>query len=45
MKILPGAGRWQRVALTEGARHERCRLRPAPSTMRGIVPLPVPGRI
>ena len=39
-KILPGTGRWQAKGLTEGVRH----MRPAPSTMLRMVPLPVPGR-
>ena len=45
--ILPGTGRWQREALTEGALPLAQRLRRAPSTMplRVTVPLPVPGRI
>jgi hypothetical protein len=34
--ILPGTGRWQRVALTEGA--------PSTPELRSAVPLPVPGR-
>ena len=44
-QILPGTGRWQREALTEGALHQRRPLPPAPSTMLRMVPLPVPGRI
>jgi hypothetical protein len=50
-KILPGTGRWQREALTEGARlgggattvgplHH-----PPSLPLRRAVPLPVPGRI
>ncbi len=44
--ILPGTGRWQRAALTEGTRtsHRRA-MRRVPSTMLRMVPLPVPGRI
>lgn len=37
IKILPGTGRWQREALTEGA--------PSTTPLRVAVPLPVPGRI
>ncbi len=37
MKILPGTGRWQRAALTEGA--------PSTKPLRVAVPLPGPGRI
>jgi hypothetical protein len=43
--ILPGTGRWQREALTEGAQRV---LRPRhhpPSTSLRPVPLPVRGRI
>jgi hypothetical protein len=36
-QILPGTGRWQRAALTEGA--------PSTPALRAAVPLPVPGRI
>jgi iron complex transport system substrate-binding protein len=43
--ILPGTGRWQRAALTEGARGLAQRLRRAPTTILRMVPLPVPGRI
>ncbi|NIJ19777.1 hypothetical protein FHS95_001446 [Sphingomonas naasensis] len=43
-KFLPGTGRWQRAALTEGGRHKRFPVRHAPSTMLRMVPLPVPGR-
>jgi hypothetical protein len=43
--ILPGTGRWQREALTEGALSEVQHLRHAPSTSLRLVPLPVPGRI
>src|SRR6185312_1946941 len=44
--ILPGTGRWQREALTEGALvlSRRC-VRRTPSTMLRMVPLPVPGRM
>jgi hypothetical protein len=44
--ILPGTGRWQCGALTEGAAVEDCRWRGSPSTpeLRSAVPLPVPGR-
>ena len=46
MTILPGTGRWQRAALTEGTRRKhRHTRRPIPSTMLRMVPLPVPGRI
>ena len=45
LSILPGTGRWQREALTEGALPEAQRLRYAPSTSLRLVPLPVPGRI
>jgi hypothetical protein len=44
-QILPGTGRWQREALTEGALLRALRLLHAPSTMLRMVPLPVPGRI
>jgi hypothetical protein len=46
-QILPGTGRWQRAALTEGARGTRFAPSPAPSTKSrsDLVPLPVPGRI
>ncbi len=45
LSILPGTGRWQRGALTEGALLiAKCRRR-APSTALRVVPLPVPGRI
>ena len=46
-QILPGTGRWQREALTEGARLSRLARLPAPSTKkrRDLVPLPGPGRI
>jgi len=37
LKILPGTGRWQRAALTEGA--------PSTTPLRIVVPLPVAGRI
>jgi len=43
--ILPGTGRWQREALTEGGCHEAHRLPPTPSTSLWLVPLPAPGRI
>ena len=43
--ILPGTGRWQREALTEGAILAAHRLWRAPSTILRMVPLPVPGRI
>ena len=43
--ILPDTGRWQREALTEGARLMAHRLPHAPSTSLRLVPLPVPGRI
>jgi len=44
--ILPGTGRWQREALTEGGRLLAQDVGRAPSTpsLRGAVPLPVPGR-
>ena len=42
-KLLPGTGRWQRVALTVGAPGAVLALL-APSTMLRMVPLPVPGR-
>jgi len=45
LEFLPGTGRWQRAALTEGAGHATQRLRPPPSTMLRMVLLPVPGRI
>jgi hypothetical protein len=45
LSILPGAGRWQRKALTEGAGHGVIRLPHSPSTSLRLVPLPVPGRI
>ena len=41
MDILPGTGRWQRNALTEGVLHPEA----TPSTMLRMVHLPVPGRI
>ena len=47
-KILPGTGRWQREALTEGAHLSVAIVLYglwAPSTMLRMVPLPVPGRI
>ncbi len=44
-QILPGTGRWQCAALTEGGFHVAQHLRPAPSTPLWAVPLPVPGRI
>ena len=44
-QILPGTGRWQREALTEGGCLGSCALWPAPSTVLWTVPLPVPGRI
>jgi len=46
-KILPGTGRWQRGALTEGVRLTPLARLPAPSTksLCDLVPLPVPGRI
>ncbi len=44
--ILPGKGRWQRVALTEGNRPTHRSSYPRiPSTILRMVPLPVPGRI
>ncbi len=45
--FLPGTGRWQRAALTEGGLLVGRRLRLAPSTtpLCVAVPLPVPGRI
>ncbi len=43
--ILPGTGRWQREALTEGGGHAAHPLPRAPSTTLRAVPLPVPGRI
>lgn len=45
-KILPGTGRWQRAALTEGTRavHRRAKT-PIPSTILRMVPFPVPGRM
>lgn len=45
LNILPGTGRWQREALTEGALLLRHPSRPAPPTTarRAAVPLPVPG--
>jgi hypothetical protein len=45
-KILPGTGRWQREALTEGAhRGGGARLwDPSTVRLRRPVPLPVPGR-
>ena len=39
--ILPGTGRWQREALTEGPGA----INYDPSTILRMVPLPVPGRI
>ena len=46
-QILPGAGRWQREALAEGARlrAQACVCSRAPTTTLRAVPLPVPGRI
>jgi len=44
-QVLPGTGRWQREALTEGVLLLAQRLRRAPSTILRMVPLPVPGRI
>jgi hypothetical protein len=46
VQILPGTGRWQRVALTKGGFLAAQRLWKAPSTtsLRLAVPLPVPGR-
>ena len=44
-KILPGTGRWQREALTEGARLLVRTVWSPPSPMLRMVPLPVPGRI
>ena len=44
-QILPGTGRWQREALTEGGCLKGCTQWPAPSTVLRPVPLPVPGRI
>jgi len=44
-QILPGTGRWQREALTEGVLLLARRGRRAPSTVLRTVPLPVPGRI
>ena len=48
-QILPGTGRWQCAALTEGgllvAQHIAQPLWHAPSTPLRAVPLPVPGRI
>jgi hypothetical protein len=46
LSILPGTGRWQREALTEGGRlpSRRAWLH-APSTVLRTVPLRVPGRI
>jgi hypothetical protein len=45
-QILPGTGRWQRAALTEGVRLTRlARLRTPSTKSRGdLVPLPIPGR-
>lgn len=45
-KFLPGTGRWQREALTEGVLllKRRCVRRP-PFTILRMVPLPMPGRI
>jgi hypothetical protein len=45
-QILPGTGRWQRAALTEGALLPVWFSWRAPSTttLRVAVPLPVPGR-
>ena len=37
VKTLPGTGRWQHAVLTEGA--------PSTTSLRSVVPLPVPGRI
>ena len=45
MPILPGTGRWQREALTEGIFLKAQRVRRVPTTMLRMVPLPVPGRI
>jgi hypothetical protein len=42
--ILPGTGRWQGEALTEGGLLIGHTFRHAPSTMLRMVPLPVPGR-
>jgi hypothetical protein len=46
-QVLPGTGRWQRAALTEGVRLTRlARLRtPSTKSLRDLVPLPVAGRI
>ena len=42
--ILPPRGRWQREALTEGARR-RAALQAPSTTLRAAVPLPRWGRI
>jgi hypothetical protein len=42
--MLPGTGRWQREALTEGIFRPAPRVRRIPSTILRMVPLPVPGR-
>ena len=42
VKVLPGTGRWREAP--EGVLLQRYCLRPAPSTMLRMVPLPVPGR-
>ncbi len=46
-KILPGTGRWQREALTEGGHLSALAALSLwdPSTTLRVVPLPVPGRI
>lgn len=45
LAILPGTGRWQHGALTEGGFHKLHRLPNTPSPTLRMVPLPVPGRI
>ncbi len=42
LNVLPGTGRWQRAALTEGGFREGHPLRNAPSTILRMVP-PRPG--
>ncbi len=44
-KFLPGTGRWQCVALTEGVLRLALHVLIAPSTMLRMVPLPLQERI
>ncbi len=45
-QFLPGTGRWQREALTEGGglHSQTCVHSPAPSATLRAIPLPVTGR-